>query len=158
MKKGELITALGFIIASIVTLGEAFRLGFGWVEEQGPAAGFTLFWLGLLMLLCSIMIFVAGLKKKNDGEPFFVSKEGLLEAVKIFFTASVFTVGIVYTGVYWAIIGYCLLFTRWLGKHRWSTVILFTVIMTAAVYFGMEKGLQLPLPKSFLYKKGLFPF
>ena len=60
MKKGELITAFMFIVASIVTLGEAFRLGFGWVEQQGPAAGFTLFWLGMLMLLCSVMIFVFG--------------------------------------------------------------------------------------------------
>ncbi|NOY87378.1 MAG: hypothetical protein GXP52_08770 [Deltaproteobacteria bacterium] len=158
MKKGELITALGFIIISIVTLREAFRLGFGWVEQQGPAAGFTLFWLGLLMLLCSVMILVIGLRKKDDGEPFFVNKQGLWEAVRIFFTAALLTVGIIYTGIYWATLGYCILFTRWLGKHRWRTVILFSVVMTVAVYFGMEKGLQLPLPKSFLYKRGLFPF
>ena len=78
--------------------------------------------------------------------------------IRIFFTASLLTVGIIYTGVYWATLGYCILFVRWLGKHRWSTVIIFSVVMTAAVYFGMEKGLRLPLPKSYLYKHDLFPF
>ena len=59
----------------------------------------------------------------------------------------------------WISLGFfCLIFSRWLGKHRWVVVIAFSVVTTLAVFYGMEKALKLPLPKSPLYYKGLFIF
>ncbi len=156
MKKGEIITAGLFILVALIGIMDASRLGFGW-EADGPQAGFSVFWLALLLLVCAVLLVVINLKKTDPGDRFFENKEGLAEVVRIFFTAILLAIGIVYTGVYFATIGYCLLFVRWLGKHRWATVIIFTIIMTGAVYFGMEKGLKLPLPKSLLWRKGLFP-
>ena len=156
MKKGEIITAGLFVLVALIGIRDAFRLGFGWAAD-GPQAGFSVFWLALLLLGCSVALLVINLKKPEGGDPFFNGKQGLAEVIRIFFTATLLTIGIIYTGVYFATIGYCLLFVRWLGKHSWVTVIIFTIIMTGAVYFGMEKGLQLPLPKSLLWRKGLFP-
>lgn len=156
MKKGELITAVVFILLALIAIVEAFRLGFGWTD-YGPAAGFSVFWLAALMMACSVALLLVNLKK-DDGEGFFVNKAGMAEAIRIFFTAVLFTVGIIYLGVYIAGFVYSLLFSRWLGKHRWPTVIVFSVVLTLAIYYGMEKGLKLPLPKSPLYHKGWFIF
>jgi len=156
LKKAEIITAGLFVLVALIGIVDAFRLGFGWAAD-GPEAGFSVLWLSLLLLVCAVSILAINLKKPDTGDDFFVSKQGLAEILRIFFTATLLTVGIIYTGVYFATIGYCLLFVRWLGKHRWATVIIFTIIMTGAVYFGMEKGLKLPLPKSLLWRKGLFP-
>jgi hypothetical protein len=156
LKKGELITAAIFIVVALIGLVDAFRLGIGWAAD-GPQAGFSVFWLASLLLVCAVSILVINLKKPDTDDKFFVGKQGLAEVIRIFITATLLTVGIIYTGVYFATIGYCLLFVRWIGKHRWATVIIFTIIMTGAVYFGMEKGLKLPLPKSLLWRKGLFP-
>ena len=155
MKKGEIITAGLFIIVALIGIMDAFRLGFRW-SYDGPQAGFSVLWLSLLLFGCSVGLFIINLRKPT-GDNFFVSKQGTAEIIRIFLTATMMAAGIVYTGVYFATIGYCLLFVRWLGKHSWATVIIFTIVMTGAVYFGMEKGLQLPLPKSLLWRKGLFP-
>ncbi len=157
MKKAELITAVVFIITALIGIGDANRLGFGW-EADGPQAGFAVFWLAALLLGCSVGILVINLMKRGKDEEFFVGAEGMWEAIRIFFTSILITLGIIYLGVYLATFGYCLLFSRWLGKHRWPAVVVFSVITTLAVFYGMEKGLHIPLPKSPLYHKGLFLF
>ena len=156
MKKGELIAAVVSIALSLVAIIEAARLGFGW-EADGPKAGFALFWLGMLMLVCSLGILFQAVRSKSE-EKFFVSHEGKMEAFKIAFTSLLVTVGIIFLGVYISTLFYCALFSRWLGKHRWPAVIAFSIITTLAIFFGMEKGLKIPLPKSIFYNKGLFWF
>jgi putative tricarboxylic transport membrane protein len=156
LRKGELIVAAIFFIIACVVVGEAFRLGFRW-GLSGPQAGFVPLGEALLLMISSVVIFISGLKDKS-GKTFFIDKRGMTEAVKIFGTAVLLTVGIIYLGVYVATILYAALFSRWLGKHKWTTVVIFTVILTFAIWFGMEKGLKLSLPKSPLYWKGLFFF
>jgi hypothetical protein len=156
VKKGELIVAAGFLILAGIVLGDMYRAGMGWTE-YGPDAGFVPFWEGVLLMVSAIVILISGLKHKG-GENFFVSKEGFWEAVRITFTSILFTVGIVFLGVYFSTLIFSVLFARWLGKHRWISCIAFAVIITAFIYFGMEKGLKITLPKSPLYEKDLFIF
>jgi putative tricarboxylic transport membrane protein len=156
LRKADLIVSAIFFIIACVVIGEAVRLGFG-LGESGPRAGFVPFGEAMLLLISSVVIFVGALKDKTE-KTFFIDSRGMKEAVKIFFTAVLLAVGIIYLGVYVATILYAALFSRWLGKHKWSTVVIFTVILTLAIFVGMEKGLKLSLPKSPLYWKGLFFF
>ena len=156
MKKGELIVAAGFILIAAIVIGDMYRAGSGWTE-YGPDAGFVPFWEGVLLLVSAIVIFVGGLKQKGD-ENFFVSKEGFWEAVRITFTSTLLTIGFIFLGAYISTFLFSVLFARWLGKHRWVSCILFGVIITAFIFFGMEKGLKITLPKSPLYERSLFIF
>jgi len=116
------------------------------------------FYLSLLLMGSALFIFIINLRKEDTGKNFFVSLRGRAEALRIVFTASLLATGIVYLGIYIPTFFFSALFPRWLGKHRWIPSIIFAVILTLAVYYGMEKGLKLPLPKSFLYTKGWFIF
>ena len=146
-----------FMILSVIVIVECFRLGFGWEPQQGPQAGMVPFYLALLMFLCSAFIFYLGWKKgKKEDENFFVNKEGMMEAGRIAITSLLFTVLIVYAGVYFAMLIFSPIFVRWLGKHSWPAVIGFTIIVTLTIYFGMEVGLKIPLPRSPLYMQGKF--
>ncbi len=156
MKKGELIVAALFILVAAVVIGDTYRIGSGWTE-YGPDAGFVPMWEGVLMMVSAIVVFLSGLKAKG-GTNFFTSSQGLWEVVRIAFTAVLLTIGIVFLGVYISTILYGTMFARWLGKHRWPASIAFALILTFAIFFGMEKGLKLTLPKSPLYWKGLFIF
>jgi len=156
LRKGELIVAAIFIIIAGVVIGDAFRLGFGWTE-YGPQAGFVPFWEAILLLISALVILVSGIRLKTD-KTFFIDKRGMTEAIKIFGTAVLLAIGVIYLGVYVATILYAALFSRWLGKHKWTTVVIFTVILTLAIFIGMEKGLHLSLPKSPLYWRGWFFF
>lgn len=156
MKKGELIVAAAFLLLAAVVMGDTVRLGFGWTE-YGPDAGFVPFWEAVLMMISAIVILLSGLRQKSD-EDFFVGREGMWEVGRITLTSVLLTIGIIYLGVYVSTILYAILFSRWLGKHRWPAVIAFAVITTLVIFFGMEKGLNISLPKSPLYWKGLFIF
>jgi hypothetical protein len=79
-----------------------------------------------------------------------------MEAGRIAITSLLFTVLIVYAGVYFAMLIFSPIFVRWLGKHSWPAVIGFTIIVTLTIYFGMEVGLKIPLPRSPLYMQGKF--
>ncbi len=145
------------MILSLLVIFESFRLGFGWEEMSGPQAGFVPFYLALLMFLSSAFIFYLAWKdKKKEDDNFFINRQGMMEAMKIASTSLLFTVIIVYAGVYFAILIFSPIFVRWLGKHNWPTVIAFTIGITLAIYFGMEVGLKIPLPRSSLYMQGKF--
>lgn len=158
MKRAELIVSGAFLVIALIVIVDSVRSGIGWVPQQGPAAGLVPFYLALLLVLSAGFIFIINLRKDDAGKNFFVSVRGRAEAIRIFFTATLLTVGIVWLGIYIPTFLFSILFPRWLGKHRWVSSIIFAVILTAAVFYGMEKGLKLPLPKSFLYQKGLFIF
>ncbi|MCJ7501291.1 tripartite tricarboxylate transporter TctB family protein [bacterium] len=157
MRKGEIITAGLFMVLSGIVIAECFRLGFGWEPQAGPQAGMVPFYLALLMFGCSAYVMYLGLKsEKKEGDNFFINKDGMMEAIKIAFTALIFSIILVYAGVYFAMLIYAPLFVKWLGKHKWSTVILFTAGIVLVIYFGMEVGLKIPLPRSPLYMQGKF--
>jgi len=152
-----MITSVIFMILSLLIIVECFRLGFGWEEASGPQAGFVPFYLALLMLFSSMFIFWLAWKgEKKEDDTFFINRQGMMEAIKIATTSLLFSIIIVYAGVYFAMLIFSPIFVRWLGKHNWPTVIMFTIGITLAVYFGMEVGLKIPLPRSPLYMQGKF--
>jgi putative tricarboxylic transport membrane protein len=157
LRKGEIIIAGLFMVLSGIIIAECFRLGFGWEPQAGPQAGMVPFYLALLMGGCSAYVMYLGIKgEKKEDDNFFINKQGMMEAIKIAVTALLFSIILVYAGVYFAMLIYAPLFVRWLGKHKWSTVILFTVGIVLFIYFGMEVGLKIPLPRSPLYMQGKF--
>jgi hypothetical protein len=158
LKRAELIVSGAFFLIALIVIVDSVRNGIGWVPQQGPSAGLVPFYLALLLGVSSGFIFIVNLRKADTGKTFFTSVLGRAEAIRIFFTASLLTIGIVWMGIYIPSFLFSVLFARWLGKHRWVSTIAFAAILTIAIFLGMEKGLKLPLPKSFLYQKGLFFF
>ena len=145
------------MVLSLIIIAECFRLGFGWEPQQGPQAGYVPFYLAMLMLLSSAFIFYLGLRtEKKEDDNFFVNKEGMMEAGRIAITSLLFTVIFVFAGSYFAMIIFSPIFVKWLGKHSWKATIAFTIIITLTIYFGMEVGLKIPLPRSPLYMQGKF--
>lgn len=156
MRRAEIFTAGGFLVIAGIALAEAVRLGFGY-EKWGPAAGFILFWLAVLTALCGGVIMLQGWRMKGR-EDFFPSRPALRQTGWVALTAAFFCVLFWSMGAYIAIALYSALFSGWLGKHRWYSVLAFAILTPIIVYFGMEKGLMVPLPKSPVYARGWLPF
>ena len=152
-----MITAGIFMLLSLLVIAECFRLGFGWEPESGPQAGMVPFWLSILMLFSSGFIFFLGFKmEKKEDDNFFINKEGMMEAGRIAATSLLFSIIFVYAGVYFAMLVFSPIFVKWLGKHSWKATIAFTIVIVLVIYFGMEVGLKIPLPRSILYMHGKF--
>lgn len=157
MRTAEITIALIFIGIGAVCLYDALRLGIGAVGTNGPQAGFILFWLGMIQLAMALIILYQGIRMKKAEKPFFINKEAAISAGYVTLTSFLFCLMMGLLGTYIAIFLYSILFTWWLGKCRWYSIIALTVIMTLAVYYGFEYGLMIPLPKSPWYVLGL-PF
>lgn len=156
MRKAELMGALAFLVVAAIAIFESFRLGFGW-EKWGPQAGFVPFYLTMIMVLCLGIIIIQGLRM-NVSESFFLSRPAMWSTIWVFLTSTLFAFIVLYLGMYVAIAVYAALFSAWLGRYPWHVVLAFSVIATLAVFYGMEKGLMIFLPKSPAYYKGWFLF
>lgn len=156
MRTAEIAIALTFIGLGIVCLMDALRLGISAVGTNGPQAGFIIFWLGILQLAMAGVIMFQGLRRKKTEETFFINRESMIGAGYVALTSGFFCLMMQLVGTYIAIFVYCLVFSWWLGKCRWFTIIALPVILTVAFYYGFEQGLMIPLPKSPWYVLG-FP-
>jgi len=115
-----------------------------------------MFWLGVLQLSMAGVILFQGIKMKKV-EAFFINREAAISTGYVALTSFLFCLMMMLLGTYIAIFVYCIVFSWWLGKCRWYSVIALTVGLTLAIYFGFEQGLMIPLPKSPWYILGL-PF
>lgn len=156
MRKAELLLAVAFLVLAAIVIGESIRLGFGW-QEYGPQAGFVPFWLAIVMVICGGIILLQGVLKKVQ-ESFFMSRPAMWAMIWVLLTSTLFAFMIWTLGMYIATAVYAVVFAFWLGRHPWYVALAFAVIITIAVFYGMEKGLTIPLPKSPVYAKGWLPF
>ncbi len=156
MRKAELLWGVAFLAVAVVVIGESIRLGFGW-EEHGPQAGFVPFWLAIIMVVCGGIIIFRGLLM-NVRESFFMSRPAMWAMIWVFLTSTLLAIMIWTLGMYIATVVFAVLFACWLGRHPWYVALGFAIIMALAVFYGMEKGLTIPLPKSPVYAKGWLPF
>lgn len=156
MRKAELIVAGFFAVMGIVTTIESFRLGIGY-EIWGPQAGFLIFWLSVLTLVCVGAISTQGWLNKK-AKPFFLSRIAMVQTGYVALTSLIFVCLIPLVGQYIAIFIYAGVFSAWLGKARWYSVAAISIIMPTAIFWAFEKGLMVPLIKSPVYVKGWLPF
>lgn len=156
MRIAEIIVASLFIGIGLVCLQDAIRLGISAVGTNGPQAGFIIFWLGVLQLVMAAVIIFQGVRKKKTEESFFINRDAMMGAGYVALTSGLFCLMMQLLGTYLAIFIYSIVFTWWLGKCRWFSIIGLAVILTVAFYYGFEQGLMIPLPKSPWYVLG-FP-
>lgn len=148
MRTAEIVIALLFIGIAGVGILDAMRLGIGAVGINGPQAGFIIFWLSMVQLVMAGIIMYQGIRRKKTEESFFINREAAIETGYVTLTTFFFVLLMAFLGTYVAIFVYSIVFTWWLGKCRWFSIIGLAVIMTLAFYYGFEQGLMIPLPKS----------
>ncbi len=147
MRKAEILTALGFIGFSIAVMVQAWQVGFGWVGGQ-PRAGFFPFWLGLLMAVCGVVVLAPALvASKASGGAFFQDRTALTSVIKVSVTGAVMLALTYLVGFYAAAIAYLFVYTRFVGKHRWSAVIVMSLLIPYGSYILFERTLKILLPR-----------
>jgi len=157
LRRAEILLSIFFfMIIAIITI-EANRLGIGYIRGEGPAAGFLIFWLAMVLVFTVGTVLVRGWRMK-EKKGFFLSVPAMWSVAQVALLSIIFCILIWKAGVYIATFLLCAGFSAWLGKHRWYVVLLFAILTPIIIYFGFEKGLMIPLPKSPLYGPGILPF
>lgn len=143
----EIATALFFLIASSIVIFDSWKLGVGWKESEGPAAGYFPFYIGVIMAGASLVVLFQGLVQRVGAGKTFVTREGFKSVILVLIPLIIYVATIDHIGIYVASAIYIALFMWHFGKYN--------IFMGLAVGTGVALGLfamfeiwfLVPLPK-----------
>lgn len=144
MRTADIVTASVLMLLGGVVLYDAVRLGIGWGTD-GPRSGFFPFWLALVMVLTCALILVQA-ARRPPSRPF-ASRAQARPVLKVLWPAAAMVVLMQVTGLYVAAAVYVAFYMRWIGHHRWVTVVAIAVSIPVVTFVIFETWFLVPMPK-----------
>lgn len=147
MRIGDLLVVLLLIAFGVGVLVQAESVGTGWLRGR-PESGFIPYWLGVALILsCGFVLIETLWRWRRTTEPFFADLEGMWSVLKVAGTALLLLPLIYFAGFYAAAAIYVLVYTRWVGNHRWYSAILLSIGIPIGTYIVFERWLLILLPR-----------
>ena len=150
MKRADLIASAVLAAISVYIMIKSTELRIGWIEGEGPGGGAFSFWLGLAMLICSVLIFARNLLKlssEGKSREIFVDSEAarLILIVSGSLAAMILVMQVL--GVYVSVPLFLMFYLRYLGKHSWRKTLTISLATPVLTFILFEKLLLILLPK-----------
>ena len=142
----EIGVAVVIFIFGAVVLLDSYRLGARWGED-GPQPGYFPFYIGLLICIASVIVFVRALGDVPLAAKSFVSRESLKKILTVLVPTAVYVALIKYLGLYVASTLYIAYFMWRLGNYPWIKIVPVAVGVSVAFFLVFETWFQVPLPK-----------
>lgn len=146
-KTADIVVAGLLMCIGLLVAFDSLRLGSGWGLE-GPRPGFFPFLMSVLVLGGCVLIIrqaVTGKSSVKGGKPF-VPPGGMRPVFTVFFPALGMVIATEIVGLYVAAIIYLAAYIRWIGKFRWSTVLLISIPIPLIFYVVFDKFFLIPMP------------
>jgi hypothetical protein len=144
--KVEAVVALILFILGAVVVYNAVQLGHRW-ESDGPGPGYFPFYIGLIIVISSAVVFFQALIGKNKNTEIFVDTEQLKRVLQILIPAMIFVGGIQVFGIYVASFVYITLFMILLGKNSPVKSAIIAFCVNALFFMMFEVWFKVPLFK-----------
>jgi putative tricarboxylic transport membrane protein len=144
MRTADIVTASVLMLLGGVVLYDAVRLGIGWGTD-GPRSGFFPFWLALVMVITCALI-LAQAAWRSPVRPF-ATRAQAGSVLKVLWPAAAMVVLMQVTGLYVAAAVYVGFYMRWIGHHRWLTVVAIAVSIPVLTFVIFETWFLVPMPK-----------
>src|SRR6476661_5791591 len=137
--------ALLIALFGVLVIFGSVKAGINWGAE-GPRAGFFPFYIGLFILLASMVnLFTAFFDIPRDK--LFAEWGQLLRVFSVIVPTTAFVALIPTLGIYVSSVLLIALFMKWLGKYSWAIVAAVSVAVPLATFLVFEKWFLVPLPK-----------
>ena len=151
MRKADIICALIILFIGILIMYDSIRLGCGWAMS-GPRAGFFPLIMSLIVIIGCLIVIAQAIARKgvsSSNRPF-IPKGGLKPVLNVVVPAIVMVILAEYIGLYIAAGLYMAVYMRWIGKYRWNTVILLSIVVPLSAYLLFDKLFLVPMPRGIL--------
>lgn len=140
----DLVTATVLLVIGAVVVADSVRLGAGWGSD-GPKSGFLPFWLGTLLVLTTGALLVQAWRRDKSAP--FVSRERLRPVMIVLLPAVALVILTQFVGLYVASALYIAFYMRWVGAHRWPTVVVLAIGVPLVTFLVFELWFLVPMPK-----------
>jgi putative tricarboxylic transport membrane protein len=132
------------IFGAIVVFG-SLKVGVGWGDE-GPKAGFFPFYIGLIIILSSVVNMVTLFSGGKD-HGLFATWDQLGKVTQVVVPTAVYVSIIPFIGIYISSALLIAAFMMWFGRYRWSTAIPVAILVPVLTFVFFERWFLVPLPK-----------
>ena len=146
LKTMELAVAALFLVFGVVVSWDSHRLGATWGSD-GPQAGYFPFYIGLIIIVCSLITLGQALVLAAAKNPPFVLRGQLRMVTLVMVPTLVYVALIHWIGIYVASTIYIALFMYWLGKYAWTKIVPVSIGVNVAFFLMFEIWFKVPLPK-----------
>jgi putative tricarboxylic transport membrane protein len=141
----EIGVALATAAFALIVMGGSIQAGIGWSVE-GPRAGFFPFYVGLLILLASIINLVQAFATVPRNRRF-AEWGQLAQVVSVVIPTAFYVALIPYIGIYLASAVLIAVFMAWLGRYSWMPVLAISIGVPVVTFAIFEKWFLVALPK-----------
>ena len=146
VKAMEVAVAAVFLLFGSVVSWDSYRLGATWGSD-GPQAGYFPFYIGLIIIVCSLVTLGQAFLLAAADNPPFVLRGQLKMVILVMVPTLVYVAFIHWLGIYVASAIYIALFMWWLGKYSWIKFVSVSVGVNVAFFLMFELWFKVPLPK-----------
>jgi putative tricarboxylic transport membrane protein len=144
MRAADLATAAVLMALGGLVIFDAVRLGHDWGSD-GPKSGFFPFWLAVVMVAACALIMVQSLRQATDKA--FVTRAQLRPVLSVLLPAAAMVAAMEVAGLYVASALYMAFYMRWVGRHRWLTIVVLSLGIPIATFIVFERWFLVPMPK-----------
>jgi putative tricarboxylic transport membrane protein len=145
VRTADIVCGVFLTVVAVVVVVEGLRLGIGW-STDGPQPGFFVFYLGVALLASAAFIVAGAMRRAQDAAPF-VAPGPLRSVATVFFPAVAMVLFTHVFGLYVSGALYLAGYMRWIGRHRWVTIVLVAIGIPVATFLIFEVWFLVPLPK-----------
>lgn len=161
MRRAEFITSGVLALFSLYLMWKSTELEVGYVSDEGPGGGAWPFWLSLIMLLCTIAIFINCLKKTSppsqSTEPF-LDAYGKKMLLQVGGGILGFIALIKYASMYGAMFIFLVYYLKFLGKHTWKLTMTIAILAPIIFFFFFEALMRITMPKGHKVLEPIFNY
>ena len=137
-------------VLGLITVIGSLRVGVGWGDE-GPKAGFFPFYIGLIIIISSVVNLVQLFAAVNDNAVFATWGQ-INKVLSVVIPTAIYVSIIPYSGIYVASALLIGLFMMWLGKYRAIVAVPTAIAVPIFFFVTFERWFLVPLPKGPLEK------
>jgi hypothetical protein len=149
MRKADGICAVIIMAIGLLVVYDGWRLTvLGW-GPAGPQPGLYPFLLGVGVIVGSLIVLGQVLIRSRGSGPDkpFIRQGGLRPVLCVAVPAALMVFLTEFIGLYLAAGLYLALYMRWIGRHRWITVLAISILLPLTSFFVFDKWFLIPLPK-----------
>lgn len=142
----ELVVAAIIMALAGLVIKDSLRVGIDWADD-GPKSGYFPFYIGLMLLASSGVVFVTTLRKWTTSNRIFAAREQLATVFAMLIPMTVYIASMIWLGLYLpsiVLIGY---FMRRYGKFSWPVTAVVSIAVPLVFFLVFEKWFLVPLPK-----------